>query len=908
VPPPTTIRRFSSRLQPLDKHFLAERLRGAKSYRRIAGYFRSSIFELVGEAISAIKDVRIVCNSDLDPRDILVSRAVRDARLKEKWNELSLESEALLHRESYRRLYELLTTGNVKVKVVPVDRLFLHGKAGLIEQADGTVTSFIGSVNETRRAFSYNYEIVWEDSSPEAVKWVEEEFEALWQDGVDLPEAIILEIKRLGDREEISLEDCDELNLPAAMLAEAPIYRSGEQLQPWQRAFVVTFMEHRQKYGGARLLLADEVGVGKTLSLATSAILSALLDDGPVLILCPSTLAQQWQVELHDQLGVPSAVWLSNKKMWLDPAGHSIRTRGEADIVNCPYRIAIVSTGLIFHRSKERDLLLRRRYGTVVLDEAHRARRKGGVGSGAKTPNNLLSFMLEIGDRTRNLLLGTATPIQTEVYELWDLLRVLNAGQEFVLGRGTTTHWGDGSTSLVTGRVEVADAREAWDLIRNPLPPGSEHHLFSEVRNALDLPDDTFWTAAPFSSLAGDLREAVQDSIERKTNNLGFFQQQNPVVRHTVLRQRRVLEEMGLLQPVGVDVHPDPERVGYAYPGISFDGGLGLATNHFFERAYSEAVAFTKEVSGRNPAGGFLRTLLLQRLCSSFTAGLVTAQNLLEKRTADEDELPDLQTGALSTLTASERDHLENIIDALVHVVHHDPKFNAVQYFLSEHRVSGSTWMEHGCIIFSQYYDTARWVAGALAHLLPEEPVALYAGVGKSALYLENTSTSVKREEIKLAVRNRRVRLVVATDAAAEGLNLQTLGTLINIDLPWNPSRLEQRLGRIRRFGQARESVDMLNLIYRGTQDEKIYSVLSRRMRNRYDVFGQLPDVIDDAWIADAERLEEELEQYWARRQAAQNAFDVRHRHVIEPDNNRWELCSRVLARRDIIERLSVAW
>ena len=66
--------------------------------------------------------------------------------------------------------------------------------------------------------------------------------------------------------------------------------------------------------------------------------------------------------------------------------------------------------------------------------------------------------------------------------------------------------------------------------------------------------------------------------------------------------------------------------------------------------------------------------------------------------------------------------------------------------------------------------------------------------------------------------------LVVATDAACEGLNLQTLGTLINVDLPWNPSRLQQRIGRIQRFGQTRDRVDMLNLVYKDTRDEKVYA------------------------------------------------------------------------------------
>src|SRR6185437_13755210 len=116
-------------------------------------------------------------------------------------------------------------------------------------------------------------------------------------------------------------------------------------------------------------------------------MLSALLDDGPVLILCPSTLTLQWQVELKDRLGIPSAVWLSNKKVWLDQNGHIIKTRGPEDITRCPFRIAIVSTGLIFHESSETKFLLGRKYGTVVLDEAHKARQRGGIGSADKEPN-----------------------------------------------------------------------------------------------------------------------------------------------------------------------------------------------------------------------------------------------------------------------------------------------------------------------------------------------------------------------------------------------------------------------------------------------------------------------------------------------------------------------------------------
>src|SRR5208282_1512694 len=207
-----------------------------------------------------------------------------------------------------------------------------------------------------------NYEILWEDTSTEGVAWVEEEFEALWKDSFPLPDAIIEEIKRVADRVEIHFGDLKPDELPAAALVESPIYRGGEQLEPWQRSFVTIFLQHRETYGRARLLLADEVGLGKTLSLAASAMISALLDDGPVLILCPSTLTLQWQVELSDRLGIPSAVWISGQKVWLDPHGHTIKTRGPEDITRCPFRVAIVSTGLIVHESPEAQLLLTRKF------------------------------------------------------------------------------------------------------------------------------------------------------------------------------------------------------------------------------------------------------------------------------------------------------------------------------------------------------------------------------------------------------------------------------------------------------------------------------------------------------------------------------------------------------------------
>ena len=898
------IHRFSSRRERLDHAFLSKKLAGAKSYRRIAGYFRSSIFELVGEEVAGIAKVQIVCNSELDAADVAISQHVRETALKERWNEAPAEVEALLHKDRYRQLYNLLISGRVEIRVVPKDRVFIHGKAGVIESADGSKTCFLGSINETKSAFAHNYEILWEDQSPEGVAWVEEEFDALWKDSYPLPDAIIEEIKRVADRVEIRFDEVKPAELPGAALAETPIYRGGEQLQPWQRAFVTMFLKHRETYGKARLLLADEVGVGKTLSLAASAMISALLDDGAVLILCPSTLTLQWQVELKDRLGIPSAVWLSGQKVWVDPYGHTIKTRGPEDITHCPFQVAIVSTGLIVHESPEAQLLLGRKFGTVVLDEAHKARRSGGLGQKKDEPNNMLDFMLRIGTRTKNLLLGTATPIQTEVSELWDLMRILNSGADFVLGREAMSMWVNLQRALpvVKGTEIPLDERDAWEWLRNPLPPGDEEPLVANLRLQLGIPENAFFTDKGFGSLEFFAQQSVIQTLEP-----AFYQQHNPIIRHTVLRRRGTLEEAGLLERIEVNVHPEPDAPSTAYPGVHFDG-LGLLTNHPFDLAYQAAENFTAALQQRTKAAGFMKSMLLQRICSSFASGRSTAKKMLGRELLEDEEQASLLMEPLSSLTPTEAGHLRTIVEELSRPEAHDPKLAAVRYFLTEHRTEGKTWLEHGCIIFSQYYDTAFWIASELAKTLPGEPVAVYAGTGKSGMFRGEDFASIEREEIKKAVKKRSVRLVVATDAACEGLNLQTLGTLINVDLPWNPSRLEQRLGRIKRFGQARRSVDMLNLVYHDTQDEKVYSVISRRLKDKFDIIGGVPDTIEDEWIDNIEKLEEKMDEYIHLRTKARDVFELRYKETIDPDANRWELCSRVLARKDVVEKLSESW
>ena len=79
-------------------------------------------------------------------------------------------------------------------------------------------------------------------------------------------------------------------------------------------------------------------------------------------------------------------------------------------------------------------------------------------------------------------------------------------------------------------------------------------------------------------------------------------------------------------------------------------------------------------------------------------------------------------------------------------------------------------------------------------------------------------------------------------------------------------------------------------------------------LKDKFDIFGGLPDTIEDDWIESVEKLEAMMDQYIHLRQKGRDVFELRYKETIDPDKNRWELCSRVLARKDVVEKLSESW
>lgn len=915
------VKRYSSRHEKLDEAFLNKKLVKAKNYDRIAGYFCSSILEVAGEAIEAVSGtVRVVCNSGLSKKDVSVANHAQ--KMKQEWCTYEPEEKYTSDESVERlvRLHRLLVSGKLEVRVIP-DEVYglMHGKAGVITYDDGSKTSFIGSINETKSAFRLNYEMVWEDDSPDAVEWVQSEFDFFWNNpyAVNLCDFVVEDIERISKRRIVPLHDWREHasdEIPAAAVEE-PVFRKEFGLWEHQKYFVeLAFREHQTK-GGARFLLADQVGLGKTIQLAMSAKLMALYGDEPILIIVPKTLVFQWQDEMRSLLDMPSAVWTGNG--WQDETGYFYPESGLRSILRCPRRVGIVSQGLVARRTESAKLLLQEHYECVILDEAHRARRRNPSKDADKhkaDPNFLLQFINEISVKTKSLLLATATPVQVNTIEAYDLINALSISNLKVMGDQYSEWHRHPQTTLdmVCSKVNPPQSETAmWDIMRNPFPQRDSSGRISRLRNDLDLSDDEFVLSPETYT---DARRSTQNKIRALYFTDEFIRNYNPYIRHIVRRTREYLENT-INEKTG---EPYLKKIEVVLYGENDKDALPL--EGYLRQAYEKAQEFCSLLSQRVKAGGFMSTLILKRIGSTILAGETTAKKMLawtdegkqilaeEFDTYFEDDEEDEEAySEVKQLTSEETELLRQLVQMLTLNRDKDPKYERVFSILTEGvRDDETPWKDKGCIIFSQYFDSARHLAETLSTDIPGTVIGLYAGGDKSGYFVDGEFHKMLKDDIKAQVKERKIKILVGTDAASEGLNLQTLSTLINLDLPWNPTRLEQRKGRIQRIGQISDSVSIYNLRYKDSVEDKVHKVLSQRLNDIYDMFGQIPDTLEDVWIDVAtNNVEQAMERINAM--PHQNPFTIKY-ETLPPETEDWGKCAEVLDKSEKMAQLLRGW
>lgn len=846
---------------PLLDNLYVPALAEATRYDRCCAYFSSSVLAAAARGFAglirrliALADaaprpaVRLVVNEELNAQDIRALTETGDlSRLADLLLKRLQDPTDLLERRRLAMLAWLVQENFLEVRVglMRTGQGILHAKFGIVRDSLKEAIIFAGSGNESAQGLRGNYEMLevstsWEDT--ERYRRYDEEFEDLWADRhdtvhtVSVPEAVRRRLIRLAPPEAPTEEPSNALaRQKAAMLwhfiTEAPYLSNGAAacdatalVDLWPHQHWVA-EEAANAWPDGRLL-CDEVGLGKTIEAIL--ILRRLLAGRGVqraLLLVPAGLVRQWQEELREKGGLLVPRYEpAGKLVWPDGREQKATTLPEALGEN----LLLLSRETARTEENRRSLLAAEPWELVLLDEAHAARRKEQEEGEFNSGTLLLTLLreLQLRRRTRGFLLLSATPMQTNPWEPWDLLAILGEGGAWMAEFASVRTFYSAIPAVREGRCDLETARKVAGLIASDP----------------DFPD-LVQVATQFSE-EDSLVRALTFAAPSKRDALAHgMREGSPLSRRMHRNTRKTLRryfELGLLPQI-----PPQRRV----EDIVFD------YQDAAERAVYDAVGAYIErrfarLDDERLGKGFVKTVYRRRAASSPYA---LEQSLLRRREA----LAQIADGRAYEAELSQRDQPDSLDpsdlpegDGGIRVsaaLPQDPKvareeITEVDKLLGDLRALAGrdtkrdrffealrqvTDQGRPVLVFTEYVDTLDYLLGLLA---PHYGAALgaYTG-GGGQLYKASVWVPATKTAITEALEAGQLRVVVCTDAASEGLNLQTAGALINYDLPWNPSKVEQRVGRIDRIGQTLPVVRVINLFLKDSVDDQVYRALRRR-------------------------------------------------------------------------------
>ncbi|MDP3231642.1 MAG: SNF2-related protein [Myxococcales bacterium] len=548
--------------------------------------------------------------------------------------------------------------------------------------------------------------------------------------------------------EELTGKQGDAQQRVVRALSEAKVDLNPHQLE------AAVFALDSLPRGGC--MLADEVGLGKTIEAGI--VVSQLVAEGKtrVLILAPATLRAQWQTELKEKFDLDSVV--------VD--GRTVRATGNCFDQTAP--VVIASHPFAANRS---ELLAQITWDLVVIDEAHRLRN-------SHKPGNKTGKALKAGLRTSPKLLLTATPLQNDLSELFGLISLLD---EQILG-----------------------------------------------------PEEAFRAHYPVDPEHGGLTEVASRDIKARLA---------PVVQRTLRRQVREYVRYTNRRSVVEDFTPLPEEQAL-YDDVSEylrrnecaaiePGKRTLLTMVYRKLLASSTYAIAPTL--RRLAESLEKKLEYAKLGQNGTALLFepeeTKQFVEEQEEWQDDpaerpktldamkrEVWELQTFA----TRAERITVNSKGEALKRAI--DRVFTVAR---------AHQWPEKA-VIFTESKRTLEYLFNLLS---------AYGFEGKIAKLTGDAGSPEARRALVEDFRDR-AQILLSTEAGAEGLNLQFCNLVVNYDLPWNPQRVEQRIGRCHRYGQLRD-VLVLNLLNRSNAaDARLYELLEKKLNLFDGVFGASDEIL----------------------------------------------------------------
>ncbi len=556
-------------------------------------------------------------------------------------------------------------------------------------------------------------------------------------------------------------------------------FRSFGEIAVEPRPYQLVPLLMALKLDPVRLLIADDVGIGKTIEagLVAKELLSTG-DASGLAVLCPPHLAEQWQRELAEKFHLEAELVLSSTAARLErglPVGRSIFEQ---------YPITVVSLDFI-KADRHRDDFLRACPDLVIVDEAHTCADSTGAGMSRHQRYRLLAGLA--ADETRNLVLVTATPHSGNVGAFRSLLGLL--APEF-----------------------------------------------------------------------GELSESPTDAERRR------------LARHLVQRRRG-----DIARYLGDTPFPERERTDETY-----------ALSPAYATLFNDVLAFVRETvrdssnQTRQRVRWWSALALLRALASSPAAAAATLRTRsANAAAADVDEADEISRPTIFDVfdDDTEVEHSDNVVGG-------DPGDDGADSELSRalrafaeraEALTGSDDVKvtrlaarvkklvadgFQPIVFCRFIDTANYVAEALRSELPNA-VAVEAVTG--------LLPPAEREQRVAELMGSPKHVLVATDCLSEGINLQHGFTaVVHYDLPWNPTRLEQREGRVDRFGQTAPTVRVLTVVGKHLVDRIVEEVLLKKhlqIRKALGVSVPVPATSGEVLEALSERIlaaddvEEEVDQ-----------------------------------------------
>ena len=539
------------------------------------------------------------------------------------------------------------------------------------------------------------------------------------------------------------------------------------------------------------VLIADEVGLGKTISaIRIIRRLHSIGETGPIIIACPGSLRSKWRQELHHRGDIDAIVADSGRRLL------SISKR----LADGEPRVIIVSHGVL-RRAATLDKLMQILPETLltIVDEAHHCRN----------PRSRLHDAVQfLTMRSQYSVLMTATPVNLREEELWIQLSLLAPDrwpsiESFYRTMRPTRMLNDVLDGITHSVPNLPRALDRFRALENTIGFAGDPRLDKAIKL---VENEERW------------RQHTLESSRRKLAD--FVRELRPLNDLLVRTRRRDL-----------DWHLAKRNA------VTIDVGLTVEEGRLYDAARRWARTL---IQMRNPEAQVFDWALIvpERMASSCLPAF--AQHVLRQLRSEARENLDLTEMDAEDVDLAEVEirmlrrlgNLSELVDAASALGDVDSKYDAFRIWLLD---SLDQDQDGGVLLFSHFHATLNY----LKQRLIDDGVRCEMITGRTPMD--------DRDRIRENFSNGEFDVLLSSEVGSEGLDQQHCHRLVNYDLPWNPMRIEQRIGRLDRFGQTADEIAILNLAVEGTIDAAILHRLYHRIRIFEDALGMLDPLLGEA-------------------------------------------------------------